>query len=206
MYDFFCVIIGLGGGGGGGGDGGGGSGGGPAGHGPSGQGGGSGSSGTSSAPWQEWGTANGLPPGWGGLPGFGCDFGNVCNPIGNGLLGTGISSAASLDPGILNLLAGIASFAFDLSKANPPYGAGFCTFAAVPQLRGFGGCTYLCEVVTGDPMVDPLTAETFGIGHFKGPQVTAACGPGARCPRAVIIEVPDTGLGLHNANILGCVQ
>jgi RHS repeat-associated protein len=135
----------------------------------------------------------------------GCDFG-VCNPIGNGFLGAGISSAASLDPGLLNLLAGIASFAFDLSKANPSYGAGLCTFAAVPQLRGFGGCTYLCEVVTGDPTVNPLTAETFGIGHFKGPQVTAACGPGALCPRAVIIEVPDAGLGLHTANILGCVQ
>jgi hypothetical protein len=86
----------------------------------------------------------GPPPASAGPP---CDFG-ACNPIGNGFLGAGISSAASFDPGLLQILAGIPFFLFGGgSQANLIEGSTFRrTNSATGQTElgatwgKFGGC------------------------------------------------------------------
>jgi len=94
------------------------------------------------------------------------------------------------------------------------YGAGSCIADGI-QMRKFPskrfhdsplGCVYFCEVITGDPLVDPLTASVLGVGHFKGSQIDAACGPGTFCPLVLTIEVePPIGPFMQsNANILSC--
>jgi RHS repeat-associated protein len=83
--------------------------------------------------------------------------------------------------------------------SDPNYGAGICH-----KVNNLPPCYYLCEVVSGNnPLSDSFT---LGWGEFTREQITTAC-PGsmpAYCPRTLLIDVPNPGLGLHEANILSC--
>ncbi len=93
-------------------------------------------------------------------------------------------------------------------KASPNYGAGLCGAVPIVQFRNFGGCTYTCEVIREDPLVNQAN-EFFAGVHFNGPQVNLACGRGTLCPLGVVIEVPNLAVAPFQnikTNILSCIQ
>jgi RHS repeat-associated protein len=133
--------------------------------------------------------------------------GTVCSPLSfNPYIYANDDPVNHLDPSGQQAIAEyLILLAHVPSRADRHYGAGLCVAFPAIQLRNFGGCVYLCEVITEDPLVSGENIIV-GVAYFKGAEVTRACGPGRYCPIFVVIEVPDARIGLSKANILSCVQ